>query len=58
MVNESHDISGHGQLSIVIQVVIDSPDIKADFVKEYLMELLRLHEFDVKGLSGKIVEFL
>ncbi len=58
MADESRDISGHEQLSIVILVVIDSPDTKADIVKEYFMGLIRLHEFDAKSLSSKIVEFL
>ena len=58
MAGESQDISGHEQLSIVIRVVIDSPDTKADLVKEYFMGLVCLHEFDAKGLSLKIVEFL
>ncbi|CAF2962449.1 unnamed protein product [Rotaria sp. Silwood2] len=54
MADESRDISGHEQLSIVIRVVIDSPDTKADLVKEYFMGLIRLHEFDAKSLSLKI----
>ena len=58
MADESRDVSGHGQLSIVIRVVIDSPDTKADLVKEYFMGLVCLHEFDAKSLSLKIVEFL
>ena len=58
MTDESRDISGHEQLSIVIRVVIDSPDIKAGLVKEYFMGLIRLHELDAKSLSLKVVEFL
>ncbi|CAF4495809.1 unnamed protein product [Rotaria sp. Silwood2] len=58
MADESRDISGHEQLSIVIRIVIDLPDTKADLVKEYFMGFIRLHEFDAKSLSLKIVEFL
>jgi len=34
MADESRDISGNEQLSIVVSVVIDSPDTKADLIKE------------------------
>ncbi len=58
MADESRDISGNEQLSIVVRVVVDSPDTKADLVKEYFMGLVRLHEFDARSLSSKIVEYL
>ncbi|CAF3585950.1 unnamed protein product [Rotaria socialis] len=58
MADESRDISGNEQLSIVIRVVIDSLDTRADLFQEYFLGPVRLHEFDTKSLSLKIVEFL
>jgi len=51
MADESRDISGNKQMSIVIRVIVDAPHGKSDIIKEYFMGLIRLHQFDATSLS-------
>ncbi|CAF3767631.1 unnamed protein product [Rotaria sp. Silwood1] len=56
--DESRDVSGHEQLSIVIRIVNDPSDNNNDTLKEYFMGFVRLHQFDAESLSLEIVKFL
>lgn len=57
LADESRDISGHEQLSIVIRVVVPTADNKS-IIQEYFLGLIRLHEFDAQTLSHEIVKYL
>ncbi|CAF3612443.1 unnamed protein product [Rotaria socialis] len=64
MADESRDISGNEQLSIVIRVV--DPDVKMHIDKsekscpfnEYFLGFIKLNEFDAETLTSEIVRFL
>ena len=64
MVDESRDISGNEQLSVVVRVI--DVDIKGNndqnyqssLFKEYFLGFTRLVEFDAQSLTNEIVKFL
>ncbi|CAF5014144.1 unnamed protein product [Rotaria sp. Silwood1] len=56
--DESRDVSGHEQLSIVIRIVNDPSDNNNDTLKEYFMGFVRLHQFDAESLSLEIIALL
>lgn len=64
MVDESRDISGHEQLSVVIRVIdlqiktIDNPNQRSSLFKEYFLGFIKLDEFDARTLTNEIVKFL
>jgi hypothetical protein len=61
MADESRDISGTEQLSIVIRFFNDQNIDTNDYssvVKDYFLGFLPLQEFDAPALAIKIVEFL
>ena len=61
MADESRDISGHAQLSIVVRAVTIPTTPSSDqneIIQEYFLGLVRLHEFDAMALSDAIVQFL
>ena len=61
MVDESKDISGKQQLSIVIRFTPDygNTQIKdQSVVSDFFLGFIHLLEFDAATLSSKIVEFL
>ena len=61
MADESKDISGNGQLSIVIRVVSSPADVlsnKNEKIQEYFLGFIRLQQFDAVTLSNEIVQFL
>ena len=61
MVDESRDVSGTEQLSIVIRFVNDENIDKSDscnVIKEYFLGFLPLQEFDAPALAKKIIDFL
>ncbi|CAF1565842.1 unnamed protein product [Rotaria magnacalcarata] len=63
MVNESRDVSGHEQLSIVLRVVdieIKTSDENqlTPLFKEYFLGFVKLDEFDAQTLTDEIVKFL
>lgn len=57
LADESRDVAGHQQLSIVLRVVNDA-DKTADLIGEYLFDLIRLHSFDAASLATAIVNVL
>ncbi|CAF1366267.1 unnamed protein product [Rotaria sordida] len=61
MADESRDISGNAQLSIVVRVVSSPTDAlsnKNNIIQEYFLGFVRLHQFDAMTLSSAIVRFL
>jgi hypothetical protein len=64
MVDETRDISGHEQLSVVIRVIdlqiktIDNTNQRASLFKEYFLGFIKLNEFDAQTLTKEIVKFL
>ncbi|CAF1658030.1 unnamed protein product [Rotaria magnacalcarata] len=61
MADESKDISGNAQLSIVIRVVSSPADVlsnKNKKIQEYFLGFIRLQQFDAVTLSNEIVQFL
>ncbi|CAF3478257.1 unnamed protein product [Rotaria sp. Silwood2] len=61
MADESKDISGNAQLSIVIRVVSSPTDVlssKNEKIQEYFLGFIRLQQFDAVTLSDAIVQFL
>jgi hypothetical protein len=61
MVDESRDVTGTEQLSIVIRFVNDqNVDLNdnSSVVKEYFLDFVPLKEFDAPTLATKILEFL
>jgi len=61
MADESRDISGTQQLSIVIRFVHDQDIDMNDYsniVKDYFLGFLPLQEFDAPALAIRIVQFL
>lgn len=59
MADESRDVGGHEQMSIVLRVV-DHEESKDSnhFIKEYLLDLVTLHSFDATSLANAIVDIL
>ncbi|CAF1448894.1 unnamed protein product [Rotaria sordida] len=61
MADESKDISGNAQLSIVVRVVSSPTDVlsnKNEIIQEYFLGFVRLHQFDATTLADAIVQFL
>lgn len=68
MADETRDITGHEQLSIVVRVVSDekaSNNNNTDFhlkhsvvFNEYFIGLVKLDEFDAQTLADEIVQYL
>ena len=64
MADESRDVSGHEQLSVVIRVIDREVDINNDSIqqsslfKEYFLGFIKLDRFDAHTLTDKIVNFL
>lgn len=64
MVDESRDISGNEQLSVVVRVidleVTASKDhsYRSSLFKEYFLGFIKLVEFDAQSLTDEIVKFL
>jgi hypothetical protein len=61
MADESRDISGTEQLSVVIRFVHDQDIDMNDYsngVNDYFLGFLPLQEFDAPALAIKIIEFL
>ncbi|CAF4660031.1 unnamed protein product [Rotaria socialis] len=63
MVDESRDVSGHEQLSVVLRVVdieIKTSDENqlTSLFKEYFLGFVKLDEFDAQTLTDEIVKFL
>lgn len=64
MADETRDISGHEQLSLVIRVI--NHDVKTNndlnqessLFKEYFLGFIKLHRFDAQTLTNEIVKFL
>ncbi|CAF1470107.1 unnamed protein product [Adineta steineri] len=59
LADESRDIAGHQQMSIVLRV-IDNDKIKSKkyFIQEYLLGLITLHSFDAMSLTNAIIDTL
>ncbi len=59
LADESRDISGHEQMSIVLRV-IDATKLKSsdNFIEEYLLGLVPLESFDAPSLANAIVDLL
>ncbi|CAF3812425.1 unnamed protein product [Rotaria sp. Silwood1] len=59
LADESRDISGYQQMSIVLRV-IDDTKIKEsnNFIEKYFIDLIALHSFDAKPLADAIVNIL
>jgi hypothetical protein len=67
MADETRDISGHEQLSVVVRVVSDEmmPNNGADFsvkhsivFNEFFIGLIKLDQFDAQTLADEIVQYL
>lgn len=64
MVDESRDISGNEQLSVVVRVIDleikenNDQNYQSSLFKEYFLGFLRLVEFDAQSLTNEIVKFL
>lgn len=64
MVDETRDISGHEQLSVVIRVIdlqiktIGNTNRRSSLFKEYFLGFIKLNEFDAQTLTNEIVKFL
>jgi hypothetical protein len=67
MADETRDVSGHEQLSIVVRVVSDEavPNKSTDchsndsvVLNEYFIGLVKLDEFDAQTLADEIVQYL
>jgi Domain of unknown function (DUF4371) len=64
MADETRDVSGHEQLSIVVRIIdpdgnaYDHQKGQSSLFKEYFLGLIKLDEFDAETLASKIVEFL
>ncbi|CAF4122768.1 unnamed protein product, partial [Rotaria magnacalcarata] len=63
MVDESRDVSGHEQLSVVLRLVdieIKTSDENhpPSLFKEYFLGFIKLNEFDAQTLTDEIVKFL
>lgn len=64
MADESRDLSGHEQLSVVLRVI--NPELKTNsdqnqqpsLFNEYFLGLIKLNEFDAQTLTNEIVKFL
>lgn len=64
MADETRDISGNEQLSVVIRVV--DPDVTAkdhlkqpsSLLKEYFLGFIKLDQFDAETLTEEMVKFL
>ena len=64
MADETRDVSGHEQLSVVIRVV--DPDIQANgdqcrksaMLKEFFLGFIKLDHFDAESLTSEIAKFL
>ena len=67
MADETRDISGHEQLSIVVRVISDKlvPSSGADHASRHVIDfgehcigLVKLDEFDAHTLADEIVQYL
>ncbi|CAF2115220.1 unnamed protein product [Rotaria magnacalcarata] len=61
MADESRDISGNAQLSIVVRIVSSAKYVLSnnnELVQEYFLGFVRLYQFDATTLSNAIVKFL
>ncbi|CAF3185474.1 unnamed protein product, partial [Rotaria sp. Silwood2] len=64
MADETHDVSGHEQLSIVVRVIDHEVKISNDLnqqsslFKEYFLGFIKLDKFDAQTLTNEIVKFL
>lgn len=64
MVDETRDIAGHEQLSVVIRVIdlqikiVDNTNQRSSLFKEYFLGFIKLNEFDAQTLTYEIVKFL
>jgi hypothetical protein len=67
MADETRDISGHEQLSIVVRVVSDekTSNNSTDFsvkhsiiFNEFFIDLVKLDQFDAQTLADEIVQYL
>lgn len=64
MVDESRDISGNEQLSVVVRVIDHEITVNNErsyqscLFKEYFLGFIRLVDFDAQSLTNEIVKFL
>jgi len=64
MVDESRDVSGHEQLSVVIRVIdlqiktSDNTNQRLSLFKEFFLGFIKLNEFDAQTLTDEIAKFL
>ncbi len=61
MVDESRDVSGNEQLSVVLRFIPDYENNQVNdqnVVSEFFLGFIRLMEFDANTLSSKVVEYL
>jgi hypothetical protein len=64
MADETRDVSGHEQLSVVIRVIDhevkinNDPNPQSSLFKEYFLGFIKLDQFDAQTLTNEIVKFL
>jgi len=64
MADETHYVSGHEQLSIVVRVIDrevnanNDPNQQSSLFKEYFLVFIKLDQFDAQTLTNEIVKFL
>jgi len=64
MADETRDVSGHEQLSVVIRIIDPEAgnngdgDKQATLFKEYFLGFIKLDEFDAETLTNEIVNYL
>ena len=64
MADETRDVSGHEQLSVVVHVIDhevkinNDPNQQSSLFKEYFLGFIKLDQFDAQTLTNAIVKFL
>jgi hypothetical protein len=59
LADESRDVAGHEQMSIVLRVIDNDKTTSTNcFVQEFLLDLISLRSFDAMSLTNAIVDTL
>jgi hypothetical protein len=64
MADETRDVSGHEQLSVVVRVIDrevqtnNDSNQQSSLFKEYFLGFIKLDQFDAETLTNEIVKFL
>ena len=57
MADETRDVSGSEQMSVVVRYVVDDM-VGVSVVHERFLDFIRLEEFDAKSLAERLANFL